>query len=378
MPGVPRISSLLVKPVSALCNLDCAYCFYLDRGSDPYAGLHGRTMTGETLERLVDGYLAYSFPNSVFAFQGGEPTLASVEFYERLVALQQRCGRPGHEIGNSIQTNGVLLDQRWCALFREYNWLVGLSLDGPEPVHNAWRHDRAGHGSWRKVMDAVALLHREQVEFNVLCVVSPANVGRAAETYRFFRGLGVRHLQYIPLAEFDANGTPLPFTIDPQQYGRFLVETFDLWWRERRQVRIREFDNIAEALSGQEPGNCTLRDACDSYVVVEYNGDVYPCDFFVESGWKLGNVATESWSELGRRRQRLEFARLKSLPRPECDSCEYRAVCRAGCPRLRYTRGHRFEDLDFFCPAYKTLYARCLGPLKKDVARIRGPVAREG
>jgi uncharacterized protein len=368
--AAPRISSLLIKPASAVCNLDCAYCFYLDRNADPYAGLPSRTMPFDVLERLIDTFLFYSYPRSVFSFQGGEPTLASLEFFTRVVELQKRCGRPGQSVSNSLQTNATLIDERWCALFREYNWLVGVSLDGPQPVHDAYRLNRAGHGTFSKVVAGIELLRREKVDFNVLCVVSQANAARAAELYRFFRGLGIEHIQYIPLAEFDPQGDPLPFTIAPEQYGRFLLETFDLWWPERRKVRIRFFDNVAEALAGRPPSNCTMLQTCDSYVVVEYNGDVYPCDFFVESAWKLGNIETHSWPEIARRRLRLDFASRKALPRHECAACEYETVCRSGCPKLRHARHGRFEDLDYFCEAYKMIYAKCLDPLRKDVGRL--------
>ncbi len=366
----PRIESLLIKPVSALCNLDCAYCFYLERETDPYKDLPARLMPLETLERLVDTYLFYSYPASTFAFQGGEPTLAGVEFFERLVELQKRYGRPGQSVGNSLQTNAILIDERWCALFVEYRWLVGVSIDGPEPVHDLYRRNRAGHGSWTKVMAGIETLRKHKVDVNALCVLSQANAGQPREIYRFFRGLGIDYIQYIPLAEFDKAGNPLPFTITPGQYGKFLCETFDAWWPDRRKVRIRLFDNIAEALAGQRPGNCTMHTTCDSYAVVEYNGDVFPCDFFVEKRWKLGNVMVDSWPEIARSQRRRSFAVNKILPRSECEACQYQQVCRGGCPKLRQAPAGRFEDLDYFCQAYKMLYERCLDPLGREVRRL--------
>jgi uncharacterized protein len=373
--GTPRISSLLIKPASALCNLDCAYCFYLDREADPYRDLPVRRMSLDTLERLVDGYLFYSYPQSVFAFQGGEPTLAGLEFFRRLIEWQKQYGRDGQSVSNALQTNAILINEEWCGLLRDYNWLLGVSLDGPEPMHDRYRRDRGGQGTWRKVMRGVETLKTHKVEFNVLCVLSRANVEQPRELYRFFRSIGVDNIQYIPLAEFDGQGNPLPFTITPEQYGRFLLETFELWWPERRKVRIRVFDNIAEALAGHKPGNCTMHETCDSYVVVEYNGDVYPCDFFVERDWKLGNILEDSWPEIARRRRRYEFASKKTLPRPECRVCPYDPLCHGGCPKLRHGPRRRFEDLDYFCPAYKMIYARCLEPLRKEVARLCGPEA---
>jgi uncharacterized protein len=367
---VPRISSLLIKPASAVCNLDCEYCFYLDREADPYSALPGRRMSLDTLERLVDTYLFYSYPNSVFAFQGGEPTLAGLPFFEKLIEYQQQHGRGGQSVSNALQTNAVLIDQNWCDLFRSYNWLLGVSLDGPEEINDLYRFNKERRGTWKRVMQSVELLQANRVEFNILCVLSAANVEKPKELYRFYRKLGIDNIQFIPLAEFDGNGNRLPFTLTAEQYGRFLCEIFDLWWPERRKVRIRFFDNLAEALAGQKPGNCTLHETCDSYVVVEYNGDIYPCDFFVESSWKLGNISVDSWGEIARRTRRYSFASKKTLAHPECQVCEYQSVCHGGCPKFRHGSNRRFEDLDYFCAAYKMIFAKATGPLRKEVARL--------
>jgi uncharacterized protein len=367
---VPRISSILVKPASAVCNLDCEYCFYLDREADPYADLAERTMTTDMLERLVDGYLFYSWPNSAFAFQGGEPTLAGLKFFETLVGFQQRYGRNGQNVSNSIQTNGILLDKDWCDLFRGYSFLVGLSLDGPEDIHDRYRYNKAGHPTASKVIDAVNLLRREKIEFNVLCVVSKANVSKAREVFRFFRKLGIEYVQFIPLAEFHPDGSPMPFTISSAEYGQFLCEMFDLWWPERRQIGVRFFENIAEALAGRRPGTCTMHESCDSYAVVEYNGDVYPCDFFVEKPWKLGNIEMDSWAEIARRQRRAGFAAKKSVPHAECTVCEYQSICHGGCPKFRHGPNKRFEDLDWFCGAYKQIFAKAIPPLNGEVRKI--------
>ena len=197
--STPRIQSLLIKPASAVCNVDCSYCFYLDRDADPYKALPGRRMTLETLERLVDTYLFYSYPNSAFAFQGGEPTLAGLPFFEKLVEFQKRYGRSGQAVSNSIQTNGLPIDDAWCRLFKEYHWLVGISMDGPEEMHDLYRIDRQGRGTWRAVMNAIECLKKNGVELNVLCVLSRANVAKPRELYRFFRSLGIDNIQYIPL-----------------------------------------------------------------------------------------------------------------------------------------------------------------------------------
>jgi uncharacterized protein len=370
--STPRISSLLIKPASAVCNLDCAYCFYLDRDSDPYKALPSRTMTEETLEHLVDSFLFYSYPNSIFAFQGGEPTLAGLSFYRKLVKLQQERGRDGHNVSNSLQTNGMLIDAEWCELFREFNWLIGISLDGPQDIHDTYRVNKAGHPTWKRVMQSVETMQKQKVDFNVLCVVNTANVGKPRELYEFFKKLGIDNIQYIPLSEFDSEGNLRPFTITPREYGKFLCDTFDLWWPDRRKMRIRFFDNLAEALAGQKPGTCTMHETCDSYVVVEHNGDVYPCDFFVEQSWRLGNVMVDSWSEIARKQKRYQFAANKTLPHAECSRCEYEAICHGGCPKSRVGPHGRFEDLDYFCDSYKMVFSKTAKPLRDEVRKLLG------
>ena len=215
----------------------------------------------------------------------------------------------------------MLITDAWCELFREYSFLLGVSMDGPQEMHDLYRFNKQGRGTWKRVMEGVETLKKNKVEFNILCVLSQANVHKPKELYRFFRNLGIDNLQYIPLAEFEKDGSPMPFTINAEEYGKFLVETFELWWPERRKVRIRFFDNLAESLAGMKPGSCTMHETCDSYVVVEYNGDVYPCDFFVEKEWKLGNVNLDSWSEIALKKKRYSFDTKKTLAHPECQVC---------------------------------------------------------
>jgi uncharacterized protein len=329
-------------------------------------------MSDETLERLVDTFLFYSYPNSTFAFQGGEPTLAGLPFFEKLVKLQKSLGRDGQSVSNALQTNGVTLDDNWGQLFREYNFLIGLSLDGPEAVNDEYRYNKQGHGTYKWVIRGMEALQRNKVDFNILCVVSQANVRRAKELYKFYKSLGVDNIQYIPLAEFSGGGKRLPYTITAEEYGRFLVETFDEWWPERRKMRIRFFDNMAEAIAGQKPGSCTMHETCDSYCVVEYNGDVFPCDFFVESGWKLGNINDDNWAEIARRNRRYAFAGKKTLAHPECQVCEYQSICHGGCPKFRHGPNGNFEDLDYFCQSYKMIFNRAVGPLRDELSKLLG------
>lgn len=369
---VGRISSLLIKPASALCNLDCEYCFYLDRETDPYKDIAHKRMSLDTLRRMVESYLFYSHPQSTFAFQGGEPTLAGLPFFEKLIAYQQKFGRSGQAVSNALQTNTILLDDAWCQFLRSYNWLVGASIDGDEEMHDRYRVNRGGEGTWRRVMKSIDLMKKHRVDFNALCVLSQSNVEKPREVYRFFRSLGIDDLQFIPLAEFSPTGGANPYAITPRQYGRFLIEIFELWWPDRKRVRIRYFDNIAEAVAGLTPGNCTMHKTCDSYVVVEYNGDIYPCDFFVSPEWKLGNLNKDTWSQIAANSLRARFAYGKQIPHPACQACEYQALCHGGCPSFRTKQRGNPADLDYFCESYKMVYATVLEPLRKEVELITG------
>ena len=305
----PRITSLLIKPASAVCNLDCAYCFYLDREADPYKSLPARRMTAETLERLVDTYLFYSYPNSMFAFQGGEPTLAGLPFFEKLVGIPEaiRTQRPDRQQRPADQRRPAR--RELVPIFHEYNWLLGVSLDGPEAHARSLslQQGRAG-APGSKSCTSIELLQKNKVEFNVLCVLSQANVDKPKEALQV---LTARSASITCSSSRCPNSTAAaircPSPSRPNSTAAFMCEIFELWWPERRKVRIRYFDNIAEALAGQKPGNCTMHETCDSYVVVEYNGDVYPCDFFVEGGWKLGNINLDSWPEIARRHAALQL-----------------------------------------------------------------------
>jgi uncharacterized protein len=214
-------------------------------------------------------------------------------------------------------------------------------------------------------MEAARRLQAAGVAANILCCVHEENAGEARALHEFFRDLGFEHVQYIPIAEFGHDGNPLPGTVSSADYGRFLRDLFDAWWPDRERVRVRCFDNLLEALLGRQPGSCTMHRTCESYLVVEHNGDVYPCDFFVASEWKIGNLMESRVSELARSPVRARFAARKLLPREECDACDVRFLCNQGCPKLRHARRGRFEDLDVCCEAYRALLRHALPRLRE-------------
>ncbi|MBI4557319.1 MAG: anaerobic sulfatase maturase [Candidatus Hydrogenedentes bacterium] len=360
-----RQFQLLIKPVGADCNLHCDYCFYL-RAGELYETKGRHIMPDDVLERVISGLLQLRFPQTVFAWQGGEPTLAGLDFFRTVIELEKKHGAPGQGVGNAIQTNGVLLNEDWCALFRDYKFLVGLSIDGPPEIHNRRRHDHARRGNWDKAMAAARLMDRYQVPYNILCVVNSDNVYLGAELLRWFTDQGFNYLQFIPCLE-----PGMPYNVPVGAYGDFLCDTFDYWAGDGfGRVSIRDFDSLLATRLGEPSGLCTYGRVCNHYIVIEHNGDVYPCDFFVFRDWKLGNVMEaplESFLETEKYRQ---FAYQKDKV-PECRGCRWRSLCHGGCQKDRVSSGSLTEPTAF-CEAYKKFFAHAVPRLNALAKRTQG------
>jgi len=354
----PPPGSLLIKPVSARCNLRCRYCFYRDRPRDPYQSQgSGRIMSDEVLTALVGQFLGMPNAISNFCWQGGEPLLAGHDFFERVFERENALGKGGQRVANAIQTNGTLIDDRFAELFARYRVFIGLSLDGPEKLHDLNRVDAEGRGTHRLVMEAAKLLERHGVEFNILSVVTAVGAGRAAEIYSFLLSQGFHYLQFIPdIERGNAEGGPAPHSVSARAFGAFLCDLFDAWHENGRpRASIRFFDNVMEALQGHPPGACSLQKTCADYVVVEYTGDVYPCDFLVESDWLLGNIMEKPLGEILRAPRWEEFLKIKpNLPRA-CRRCEYRLLCRGGCPYDRLMAGSLSRP-PLLCEGYRMFF----------------------
>ncbi|MBN2310399.1 MAG: anaerobic sulfatase maturase [Candidatus Hydrogenedentes bacterium] len=367
-----RPFQVLIKPVSADCNLRCEYCFYL-RASELYPDEQRHLMPDDVLETVIQGLLKHRFPQTVFAWQGGEPTLAGVDFFERVVELEQKHGAPGQSVGNALQTNGILIDDDWCRLFNDYKFLIGLSLDGPEGVHDRFRRFGSGQGTWARVMEAARRMERHQVAYNILCVVNNENVALGADLLRWFVAQGFQYVQFIPCVEKDH-----PCTVPPEAFGDFLCDVFDYWAKEGfGRVSVRDFDAMLSERAGQAPAMCTFAARCNHYILIEHNGDVYPCDFFAYEEWKLGNVMEaplESFLETERYRQ---FAYQKDKV-PACRGCRWRAVCHGGCQKDRLLAGS-FAEPSVLCPAYQKFFAHAnarITRLAKRVMQQANPPAR--
>ncbi|MBU2514027.1 anaerobic sulfatase maturase [bacterium] len=345
--------SLLIKPVSADCNLKCDYCFYLEKSS-LYPGEKKHRMSEKVLEQLVKSYLGTEQSIYSFGWQGGEPTLMGVDFYKKVVGLQQKYGRTGALIGNGFQTNTTLVNTDFAKLFSEYKFLLGCSLDGPEHVNNKYRRFSDGRGSHHQVMEGIKILDEYRVEYNILTLVSQANVGHAKEVYRYLCDSGFRHHQYIPCVEFDENGSPAPYSISAEEWGDFLCELYDLWYpRDIHTISIRHFDSILTKQVEGIANVCTMGDSCSKYFVVEYNGDVYPCDFFVAPEMKLGNILVDDWKTLQNSNLYRTFSEKKIEWNSQCNTCDYLFLCRGDCLKHRMYAGNIPQNLSYLCGGWK-------------------------
>lgn len=345
---------LLIKPVSYRCNLSCTYCFY-KRASSLYPDAP-RRMGNEVLERLISQAMNLAAGDPcVFSWQGGEPLLAGDDFFSRVVKLQKRCGAQGQIVSNSIQTNLTLLTEKWTEFFREYNFFLGVSLDGPEDIHNHYRHYPSGKGSFKQVMEGIHLLRKKGVQFNILSTMGKDTSRDIEKIYQFFFSQDLPYLQFIPAVD-RREEKMTDFSVTPDEWGRFLCRLFDFWWEDRHFFSIRFFDNILEILLDQRASSCMFKKECGSYLVVEANGDVYPCDFFVRENWKLGNILDTSMKDLFQKAQS-EFGKLKRISPAGCRGCRWNFLCHNGCLWFRWVKNGRIEDKDYLCPAYRRFFS---------------------
>jgi len=357
--------SLLIKPASADCNLNCQYCFYNDRQSDPYRSEHHHRMSDNVLASMISQYLDIAGPYTSFNWQGGEPLLMGVDFFKKAVEFQQMYGYSGQCVGNSVQTNATLITPKLADLFHSYNFLLGVSLDGPQEYHDHYRKNATGHGSFNKVIEGINILRDHNVEFNILAVVNDITVKKADETYGFFLENGFQFLQYIPVVDFDRDtGNMAGHAVKPDDYGSFLCRLFDLWYNDGNPaVSIRTFDDILTIYAGMKSEACVYMKECGNYAVIEYNGDVYPCDFFVEEPLRLGNLMEVPLEQIVTGDGMRSFARKKSMETPAkeaCQNCKWEYICHCGCQHSRISIQNperKTKGPDYLCDSYRKFFA---------------------
>lgn len=386
MPNQTRARTpfhIIAKPTGAICNIHCEYCFYLQKEDlYDYPKRSAFRMSDEVLDRYVRQYLE-SQPAGIevnFSWQGGEPTLMGLDFFRRIVVAQRKYARPGQKVTNSLQTNGILLDDEWCVFLREEQFLVGISIDGAEALHDRYRLDLQGRGTFKRVMAGLAALRRNGVEYNALTVVQSDNGDHGAEIYRFLRDNGARHMQLIPIVEPTDDGVSSR-TVGPEQWGHFLNAVWDEWLQaDVGTVFIQHFDMMLGLSLGYPSSTCVHSRTCGRALAVEHNGDLYSCDHFVTPQHKIGNIGETHLSVLvdGPAQAKFGTDKFEQLPQ-YCRDCEFLSYCYGGCPAHRVKRtpdGDPF--LNHLCEGYKLFYAHTR-PVLAAMAKAlqRGLTARD-
>lgn len=332
---------LMAKPSAAHCNMRCSYCFYVGKTAS-----NSLSMSDEVLERYIAAYIAHNPQREIsFIWQGGEPTLCGLEFFKKAVALQQRYAG-GKIIHNSLQTNGLIINQAWCDFFKEHNFLIGVSIDGPQELHDRCRLDRGGRGTFDKVVAAIALLQRNGIEFNTLTVVHPHNVAYGAKIYQFLKELGSTQLQFIPL-------TGIATTVDATAYGQFLIDIFDRWYpQDVGHIFVQHIEQWFMDYAGMQPSLCIFKPYCGDQMIIEQNGDIYSCDHFVDAAHRLGNLLHGDLLSIINTPRQLQFGLGKAQLPDACLACPYLKFCHGGCPKHRTVDGSGTR-INQFCTAYR-------------------------
>jgi uncharacterized protein len=370
---------VLAKPIGPICNLDCKYCFYLEKEQlypQPDHHIDKWAMREEVLESYIRQYIeAHDTPVVNFAWQGGEPTLLGVDFFRRVVELEQRYAH-GKQIANAFQTNGVLLNDAWAELFLEYQFLIGVSIDGPRELHDAYRVDKGGQPTFDRVMRGIETLQRNKVDFNTLTTVHRANADAPLEVYRFLRENGSGYMQFIPIVEriahqvtedglrlispdFAGAAKVAPWSVEPRQFGRFLCTIFDEWVRrDVGRTFVQLFDISLEMWTGMEASLCIFRKTCGAALAIEHSGDLYSCDHFVYPENRLGNIMDSPLATLAGSEQQQHFGEAKESTLPKyCRECDVRFACNGECPKHRFlTTPDGEPGLNYLCAGYKMFF----------------------
>ena len=377
---VPQYFHVLAKPTGAICNLDCKYCFFLSKEM-LYPGSRFR-MADELLEEYIKQLIEAQQINEVtISWQGGEPTLMGLDFFKRSIELEKKYQKPGTTINNTMQTNGILIDEDWCKFLKENNFLIGLSIDGTKELHDFYRVDKGGHGTFDKVIKAAHLMQKYDVDFNLLTTVHAHNADYPLEVYRFFRDeLKAKYIQFIPIVERD-NGTGYQEgnkvtdrSVTAKQWGNFLNKIFDEWVRrDVGEVYVQMFDAALASWYGTNPAMCIFAEKCGQALAMEHNGDLYSCDHFVEPKYLLGNILENSMADLVSSEKQIKFGsdKLDTLPQ-YCLNCEVKFACHGECPKNRFIETPDGEPgLNYLCEGYKSFFKHIDVPMKFMAQQLR-------
>lgn len=364
--GKMKNLNLLIKPASSSCNLRCRYCFYYDVADNREVKNYG-IMNDDTLENMVKKVFDDVEYSANFAFQGGEPTMAGIEFFEKFHKFVEKYNTKKIIVNFSLQTNGTLLNKKWLELFKKHNYLIGLSLDGNKEMHDTFRIDAKGEGTFSRVLKAAKMMKKAEVEFNILCVVNKLIAQNGKLVYNFFKNNGFRYYQFIPCLDSLSCSEEKDYTLTSEDYGKFLDETFNLWYEDMmsgKRISVRHFDNYTKILLGEEPEACDMVGHCNMNAVLESDGSMYPCDFYVLDEFKVGNINESSFGELFKSEAEMRFLRTSLAVDEKCKVCRYFKICRGGCRRHKeLTAEGNYENR--FCESYKYFFEKNIDKMIK-------------
>ena len=353
--------TIIAKPVSGICNLNCKYCYYVSKPKELYPQVKSFLMTDETLSSFIKQYIEAMPQYCSFHWQGGEPLLAGKDFFKKVVSLQNTHRLPNQIITNALQTNGTLLDEEWCDFFRENHFLIGISIDGAPQWHDYYRKDRNGNNTFYQTWAGLELLEKTGVDFNVLVTLNNRNISHGGNIYRYFTNRNIRHLQFIPIVERTKDGRIADFSCNAEQYGKFLLETFEIWFnRDIGKVSVRFFDNVIHTILYGQSEMCCYARRCANAFVLEFNGDLYVCDHFVFPEWKIGNILETPLVELLQSSKIEEFAKLKTELPDVCKDCEFLNYCWSGCPKHHIPSDTSAKRVNYLCQSYKMFFSKSL------------------
>ncbi len=374
MDRISREFQIFVKPVGPLCNMACRYCYYLEK-EQLYPGEARFRMSPKLLEEYIRQHVEASAETVIsFSWHGGEPTMAGLEYFRKIIEIQKRFCPPGRRIVNGIQTNGTLLDDAWCSFFARERFTVGISVDGPRELHDLYRCDKKGKSTFGRTMNGFRLLKKHGVACEILCVVNASNVRHPLEVYGFFRELGAGFITFLPLVERnrDSGSGVSDSSVPSEAFGDFLIAIFDEWKaRDIGRVKVQVFEEASRTAFGLEHTLCIFKKTCGGVPVVEYSGDFYSCDHFVQKEHRLGNIREQALAALldSPRQKAFGEAKLNSLPE-YCLECEVRDMCNGECPKNRFiTTPDGEEGLNYLCAGYRKFFNHCR-PFVEEVARV--------
>lgn len=398
MAGQPTPFNIMTKPIGPRCNIDCTYCYYLEK-EKLFPSEKKFRMSDEVLEsyirQTIETSLEAGMPEVHFAWQGGEPTMLGVDYFRKIVALQQKYLPDGVPCSNAFQTNGMLLDDTWGSFLKDNRFLVGLSIDGPKKIHDRYRIDRAGRPTFDAVMRGLDVLQRHGVEHNALTTVHRANGGKGREIYKFLKGAGFDYIQFIPIAErsagdglasapqvdMDPGNTVTEWSVAPRAYGKFLCDVFDTWFKaDIGKVFVQYFDTqVGLWLNGQS-SLCVYAETCGNGLALEHDGSLYSCDHYVYPEYRLGKITETPLRDMLWTERQQQFGRdKKETLTKQCQSCSFRFACNGGCPKQRFATSKDGEaGHNYFCESY-TMFLRHAGPRIKTMVDLiaRGRPASE-